>query len=240
MRFRSLPLFQPLLKRGETKVPVSGHAHPRRGTADLASGRYDLFGFQGAAALLTLVAPRVRGVTIGALPFDIAIRKETAAVIAVTLIHLLRVYVTLVIQIEEELLRDAVVQGQGSAGIIVELYSDPAEALLHHRMVAVDDFLGRDLFLVGPDRDGDAVFIRAADVYDVAALQALVANVYVCRDVSPREVAQVQGAVRIGQSCGHQYFLSQASLPGVVQCKIVAQVESRFAQIPGKTRQEAI
>src|SRR5687767_13749986 len=97
-------------------------------------------------------------------------------------------------------------QGQRGTGVIVENNAQTPEAILHHRVIAVYYFLGSYFFLVGANRNGNAVFIRTADEHNVAPLQALIAHIDIRRNVSPREVTQVEGPIGIGK-CGCYKYL---------------------------------
>ena len=71
--------------------------------------------------------------------------------------------------------------------------------MLDDVMVAVHDILRGHALLAGLDGDGHAVLVGAADEEHLLAVVAQVARVDVGRDIDASEVADVDGAVGVGQ-----------------------------------------
>ena len=105
------------------------------------------------------------------------------------------------------------VQGKGSARIVVEEYPQAAEAGLHHEMISVHDLLRGDPLAVGADRNRHAVLVGTADEEDITPFVPLIANVDISRHVGPCKVPQVERAVRVRQSRRHKNLLGQSILP---------------------------
>ena len=95
-----------------------------------------------------------------------------------------------------------VVDGVGGAGVDIERDAELFERILDHTVVAVDHLLRGDAFLAGFQGDGHAVLIRAPDEKDLFAFGAEVADVDIGRHIDPGQVADVNGAVGIGQGGG--------------------------------------
>jgi hypothetical protein len=54
------------------------------------------------------------------LTLDVSIRQESSAGGAIMVIYLLRTNIARLVKLQEKVLRDLVMQGKGSAGVIVE------------------------------------------------------------------------------------------------------------------------
>lgn len=101
------------------------------------------------------------------------------------------------------------VQGKGSARVVVKRQADALKAFLHHGMIAIHNFLGRDMLSVGADGYWDSVFVRSADKKDIRTFQPLITDIYVRRYVCSSQMSQVQWAVGIRQRRGHKNFFGQ-------------------------------
>lgn len=87
------------------------------------------------------------------------------------------------------------------AGAAIDIEADThlLKAILDDRMVFVDHLLGRDAFFQGTDSYGHAVLIAAADELNIAFLGTEIAHIDIGRQVAARQVADVHGAIGIGQ-----------------------------------------
>lgn len=64
-------------------------------------------------------------------------------------------------------------------------------------MIGIDYLLWSEAFFSGFDGDGDAVLVAAADKFYVFALKAQVSDIYICRQVATRQVADVYRSIGI-------------------------------------------
>ncbi|OPZ72067.1 MAG: hypothetical protein BWY83_00832 [bacterium ADurb.Bin478] len=69
-------------------------------------------------------------------------------------------------------------------------------------IVAINQLLRSDALLFRSDGNGHAVFICAADVQHIAFLHALVTNIDVRGQIGAGQMAQMDGAIGIGQCAG--------------------------------------
>ncbi len=90
------------------------------------------------------------------------------------------------------------------AGVDVERDAELLERFLVELVVAVNDHLGGDALLAGLEGDGYAVFVGAAYVDHILPFQPQVAGVDVGRDVYAGQMADMDGAVGIGQGRSDQ------------------------------------
>ena len=93
------------------------------------------------------------------------------------------------------------------ARIHVERDAQTLERLLDDVVVAVNDILWLNAFLLGLDGDGYTVLVAPANHDHILAFEAQVADILIGRDVDTRQVADVNGAVGVGQRCGHERAL---------------------------------
>ena len=90
------------------------------------------------------------------------------------------------------------VQGQGSAGIVIESQPYELEAFTDNGMVPVYYFSGRDAFSVRAYRYGDSVFVGTAYEKNIGALKSLVSYINVRRDIGSGKMPDMQRSVGIG------------------------------------------
>jgi len=93
---------------------------------------------------------------------------------------------------------------EGRAAVVVDSEVEVFEGSRQHDVVAVDELLRRNAFGFGRYRYGDAVLVRAADVYHVLAGEAQVPGVRVRGHIGAGELAHVQGAVRVRQRARYE------------------------------------
>ncbi len=73
----------------------------------------------------------------------------------------------------------------GSAGIDIKRNTHLLKAFFDDRMVFIDDLLRGDAFFHGPDGDGHAMFITAANKFDISFSRPLVTYINICRYIHP-------------------------------------------------------
>ena len=100
-------------------------------------------------------------------------------------------------KIEEELFGGLVMDGKRCAGIIVEVDTELLERGLVRGVILVDDRFRCGLLLLRGDGDGDAVFVRTADMQHVTALQPLIADEDIGGNITAGEMAEMDMAVRV-------------------------------------------
>ena len=171
------------------------------------AGVDELLGREGAAALLALVAVGAGGVAVGALADDVAVGEELVGLLVVELLALELHELVVVVELAEEVAGHLAVCGGGGAAVDVERDAEVAERLADDLVVAVHDILGRAALFLGADGDGHAVLVAAADEEHVLALQAQVADVDVGGYVDAGQMADVDGAVGVGQGARHESSL---------------------------------
>jgi hypothetical protein len=128
------------------------------------------------------------------------------------LLDILGFNIPLVVQVQKKVLGDLVVQRKGSPGVIVEQDSEPAETLFHQAVIAIDYLLGRDVLPIRPDGDGNAMLVGTADKQDIVTFEPLITYEDIGGNIGARQMAEVQGAVRIRQCRSNKEFFWQVSL----------------------------
>ena len=191
------PRLEPGLERAERREPVRRLAGLGRRVAQGALRLDQLERAQRGATLLALIAVGVRVLAVRAGAHHEAIGEEHLRLRIVEL--RLRLDDEVAGDLPEEVLARLVVDRRAGAAVVIEAHPDRGEVPLGHRVVLVDDLLGRDAERHRELHDRGAVLVRAADEDDVAALEAVVADEDVGGQVRAREVAEVDRAVRVGQ-----------------------------------------
>lgn len=170
-------------------------ANDRSRTADLAFRVDQLRLFQPRSAFFALVAARFEISTDRTRPFDVPVGEEHAVGFAVKLLLAFLDENFLAVKLEEEFLAGLVMYRQARSRIIVETHSELFEAIFVHRVVAVNNLLGRHAFFIRGDRDWNAVFIRTADKDYVFALQAEIPDIDVSRQVCAGKMSEMDRTV---------------------------------------------
>ena len=188
----------------QRQIPVFGLALDGHRTRHGAVGVDQLVGRKGRSALLALVAVGAVVAALGAGAHDVTVGKERLRLLVVILHRGLLDELALIVKLAEEVRSRPGVGGRRGARIDVERHAEPLERAFDQFVVAVYDLLGRDALLAGLDRDGHAVLVGSADRDHVAALQAQVTRVDIRRYVDSRQVADMYGAVGIGECRSHE------------------------------------
>ena len=93
------------------------------------------------------------------------------------------------------------------SGIYIKRNTQFFERILDNLVITIDNILrGHTLFL-SLDRDRYPVFIRSPDKSHILTLFPQISHVNIGRHVYPRQVSDMHGSIRIGQSRGNQISL---------------------------------
>jgi len=176
----------------------------RPAPADLADRLGYLPRLQVAAAPLVALVPPGGGAAVGADPLDVSVGEESVAGGAVGQLDLPGVDVPLLHQGLDDRLGSAVVGGVVGVPEVVELHPHPVKDLVEVVVVPGHQLRRRRPPLLGVDDDGRPVGVGAADEEGGLSHLLQPPDEYVGWDVGP-EVADVAGAVGVGQSAGYEY-----------------------------------
>ena len=193
---------QDLREGGQVQEVMLGLAHDRSRAVDLAARVDQLGGVDQGAAVVALVAARVREAAHVTRALHHPVRQEAVLALAVELLLGLTVQVAALQQQGEDVLRDlVVVLGVGMGEQVV---ADPHVALGGQEALveALEQLARGDAVFVGFDRDRGAMRVRAADHQHAVAFEAVIAGEDVGGQVGPGQVADVQVAVGVGPGDG--------------------------------------
>jgi hypothetical protein len=84
--------------------------------------------------------------------------------------------------------------------IDVKLYPETLKRIFVHLMILIDDLLRGYPFLPCLNGNGDTVFVRSADEYNVLSFQPQVAGINVRRHIDTGQVSDMHRAIGIGKS----------------------------------------
>ena len=154
-------------------------------------------GVQLVAAVVALVAARLEIAADRALALDVAV-GQGASSRGVEGTHLLFLQqVAALVQLQEQLLRHAIVVGGGRAREDVVRHAQPHEVLDDDGVVLVDELARRDALFVRLVRDRRAVLVRAAGHQHAGAAQPPVAREDVAGHGKADHVADVSRPVGV-------------------------------------------
>ena len=198
------PLAEELLVTVQRQVPVLRLALHGNRSRHGAAGVDQLVGRERRTALLALVAVGAVVAASGTRTDDVTVGEERLRLLVIVLHRGPLDELALVVELPEK--------GRGGLGmglrrgarIDVERHAQPLERPLDETVVTVHDLLRRDALLAGLDGDGHAVLVRSADRQHVAAPEPQVTGVDVRRYVNSRQVADMHGAVGIGERRSHE------------------------------------
>ena len=111
--------------------------------------------------------------------------------------------VGIVAQAAVDFLRELMVFRTVGRAPVVEADMKAIQMLLPARRDARDEFLRRDICLLGSDHDRRAMRIVGADEMHLMALHALIADPDIGLDVL-HDVADMEGRIGVGQGSGHE------------------------------------
>ncbi len=138
---------------------------------------------------------------------DVTVGEEDARLLVVVLHGALLGEPVVVMELQEEVGCGPGVHRRSGARIDVERNAEPLERLLYDFVVFVHYVLRGDAFATGLDGNGDSVFVGTAYPDHVAPPFAEVADIDVRRHVDSGQVADVDGAVGVGQGRSDQIAL---------------------------------
>ena len=149
------------------------------------------------AAVVALVATRIGIAADRALAFDVAVRQCTAACRVEGAHLLVRDQVALLIELEKQVLGDAVVVGGRRPRKDVVRHAQAHKVLDDQRVVPIDELAGRDALLVRFIRDGGSVLVGAACHQHARAAQPLETGEHVRGHGETDHVADMSRAVGV-------------------------------------------
>ncbi len=203
---------QVVLERGELEEVVLGVADHRCGAADPAARLDQVLGVELASAVVALVAAGLGVAAVRAGPLDVAVGQEPTRLRVEELPGDLPVDVAVVAQLPEHVPGDlAVVLGAGG-GVQVPRDVELLPVVEELGVVPVDDDLGVDALLVGPNGYRRPVHVRAGHHQHVVAQGAVVAGEDVGRDVDPGHVAQMARPAGVRPGDGDEDLAGQSAL----------------------------
>ncbi len=200
---------------GQLEEVVRGGLAHRRGAGHHRVRVFQVGGHVGRAADFARVTVLVLGAALRALALDEAVRQEHVLDRVVELLDLALGDQVLGLQRQVDLLGELLVLLGVGAVVVVERHHEAVEIALVLGPHAIDQFLGRNAFLLGPQHHRGAVRVVRADVVDLVRHHALEAHPDVGLDVL-HQVADMDLAVGVGQgrsnedaTCGHGKIAGQ-------------------------------
>jgi hypothetical protein len=148
-------------------------------------------GIQQVAAVITLVAARVRVVADVTLAFDVAIWQKTFFLLAVQQLLLFLIQVATLQQQQEKILSDFVVIFGVGVGEQIEADTDFLQGQQKAVVIMLENLPRRDATLVGLYRDRRTVTVRTGDHQHLISGESVVTGENVGWQVCPRQVADV-------------------------------------------------
>ena len=177
-----------------------------RAAAEPAAYVNQVYGVEGAPAVVALVAAGVLVAAVRAGALHVAVGQEALVHQAVGRDGGVFVDVALLEQLEEEVLHDAFVDGRGGVGeeVVGEAHGVPEVDV--EAVHAARPDRGGDVGVLGGHHNRGAVHVAAGHHEHAIALHAMVAREDVGRQVGARDVAQVAGTACIGPCDGYKYL----------------------------------
>jgi hypothetical protein len=157
-------LSEALRELRQVQVEVRGLADLRRPARYLGVRIDELVGLVPRAAVIALVTPGLLVAAHRARPLDVAVGQEPILRRTVHLLGLRLRDVAALLELAVEELSIARVQLGRGVREVVEGDPEPFEGLFHVGPPVVYDLPRRFPLALGPERDGNAVVVRAADV----------------------------------------------------------------------------
>jgi len=190
-----------------------GLALVRLGTAKLTFGILQLDGT--AEQLLAFIALVTLGLIVlaggvGTGTCYIPIGQEPIALLTIALLHGVLKYASVLARFVEYLLDDGGVPWCARPTKVIKFDVEPFVDVVMDLKIVVADFLGRLPLLEGLDFRGRPVFVRAADVQHIVAVEPLVPCKHIGRKHTPDKIAEVWYVVDIGQCTRNQDVLALA------------------------------
>ncbi len=181
-----------------------GLAELRRRPRQLAARGHQVFGIEGSAAVVALIAASLGIAAVWARPLDVAIREESLLLDVVELPRDLAVHVAVLEQAQEEGLHHAAMVLGAGGGVQVELDAELLPIPQDLCVVAVDDDARGDPLGVGAHGDGRSVDIGTGHHEHAVTDRTVIAGEHVGGQVRAGEMAEVARAARIGPCHGDE------------------------------------
>ncbi len=185
------PVEESVLELGQQQEVVLGGLHGRGGPGEAAPRSDEIGGIELAPAVVALIASCAVVVTVRAGSLHIAVGEETLGFGVEQLLTGLYVDEAVFGQFREDVLRDVVVVVRSRRGVQVPADGELVPGIEELGVVAVDDLLGRNSFLVRPNGDRGAVHVGSRDHQDLVPGQPVIASEDVGGQVRPGEVSEV-------------------------------------------------
>ena len=203
------PVQQRLLESRQAQEEVLGIAEVWRFAANAAPGFHQFNGVKGVAAAVALVAPGALVAAMGADALDVTVGQEPGAAGAVGQQHGVGVDVVLFLETLEDVLHHPPVVVGVRGGEQVKGDAQALPGIQKLRVIAIQDDVGRDAFLVGAYGDGRAMGVGAGHHQDFVALHAVVTGENIGGQIAAGDVSHVQGAVGVGPGDANENSLGQ-------------------------------
>ena len=207
MPLRAYPLKQFVLERRELEEEVLRLPEHWRIPAEAAADSDQFLRVERPPAVVALVAARAVEIAVRARPLHVPVRQEPPVHLAVRLEHRLRVQIPILVETAEDVLRHLRVVLRVRGREQIEADAEPLPAVEELGVVLPEHFLRADAPLLRFQRHGRPVRIAAGHHQDIVALQPVVSREDVRRNVRPRRMADVYGAVGVRPSHGNKYAL---------------------------------
>ena len=202
------PAFQLLAESRQVKEEVFSLTKLDRRSAASLVGVDQVDRVELVAAVVALVSARGVETADRALAFDVAVRQRPPAD-WIERAHLrLRDEVALLVELEKQVLGDAIVVARRRPREDVVGHPQPPEILDDQRIVLVDELARRHAALVGLVCDGGAVLVRAARHQHARPAKTLEAREHVSGHGEAGHMTDVARAVGVGPCRRDQYGTS--------------------------------
>src|SRR5690606_6400195 len=107
---------------------------------------------------------------------------------------------SLLIQVQKKFLRQMMMNLLGSPVIDIKRYTEFFKRFFDLLIVGIDNFTWRHTFFLSFNGDSGTMLVRTTNVHDIFIIQAQKAHINIARNICPRKVAYMQGAIRIRKS----------------------------------------
>ena len=185
-------------------------------------------GFVARAAFLALIASSFLVAAFGTGADDVAVGKESFYLFRNRAAAVTRSSMKpFAEEVLEKLCGGLDMPWPGGAGVVVERKFELGEEVFDDLVEMIDVLFGRSSGHLCAEGDGDAMFIGAANVEDIIALEPFEARIAIARQIGPGDVAKMEGAVRIGERRRDEdlfhgdYSASSFLLSGCLSCSAV-------------------
>ena len=194
---------------------------------ELGTGMDEVGRFVAGAAFLALIASSFCVAAFGTGADDIAVGEEFFIFLRIELLGDALFDEPVAEEVLEILCGGFDMPRPGGARVVVERKFELGEKVFEDLVEMIDVLFGSFSGHLCAEGDGDAMFIGAANVEDVIALEPFEARIAIARQIGPGDVAKMEGAVRIGERRRDEdlfhgdYSASSFLLSGCLSCSAV-------------------